>query len=146
MAHNISLMYNNFVETKKSTLDEFKTEAITFASKLNVNKKATVVALHGDLGSGKTTFTQFVAEFFGVKDIVVSPTFLIQKKYALNNGIFSNLIHIDAYRLEDASQLEVLDWSDISSNPLNLIFIEWAENVSELLGKDTEHIYFNLNI
>jgi len=131
------------VSAHEYTLENFNNEAKKFAEKLEMDADhAKVVALHGDLGAGKTTFTQQVALTLGVTEPVVSPTFLIQKKYPLEGQVFANLIHIDAYRLENAEQLEVLDWADLICDPSNLIFIEWPEHIDDLLAPETKHIYF----
>lgn len=125
------------------SLEGFETYARTFAANLTLQKEgATVVALHGDLGAGKTTFTQIVAKTLGVVINIVSPTFVIQKNYSLEGQIFSQLIHIDAYRLEEERQMEVLGWHDIIADPSNLIVVEWPERIAGLLPKNTQHIYF----
>jgi tRNA threonylcarbamoyladenosine biosynthesis protein TsaE len=116
---------------------------------------ATVVGLYGDLGSGKTTFTQSVARMFGITENVVSPTFVIEKIYELGadskqqvarkNSLatkFCHLIHIDAYRIESSDELIHLGWHDIVSNPENLILIEWPERVSDIMP---EHIKINFS-
>lgn len=101
---------------------------------------AMVIALSGDLGAGKTTFTQEVAKVLGVEEHVVSPTFVIQKIYALKEQKFDRLIHIDAYRLESARELEHLGWHDLCADPGNLILIEWPERVTELIPADAVRI------
>lgn len=106
------------------------------------SKGALVVGLYGDLGSGKTAFTQAVAKYLGVKETVTSPTFVIEKIYKLENGNFDHLIHIDAYRLESGKELIHLGWEEISKNPKNIIFIEWPERVAEILPKDIKKIRF----
>jgi len=100
-------------------------------------KSALVVALFGELGTGKTTFTQYVAEVLGIKERVLSPTFILERIYKLD-GIknFDNFIHIDAYRLDNAEDLDPLGWADILKNPKNIIFIEWADKVENILPKD----------
>ncbi len=104
---------------------------------------ATIVGLYGDLGSGKTTFTQFIAKELGIEETVASPTFVIEKIYKLNNHPhFTHLIHIDAYRLESGAELEVLGWRDITSESGNLIFLEWPEKVEEILPVALEKMYF----
>jgi len=123
--------------------------------------KAVVVALHGDLGSGKTTFTQAAAAALGVTDVVNSPTFVIQKKYRLKKDSrkertagpkniskensklgFKNLIHIDAYRLDSADELARLGWQDLIKDPGNIIFIEWPERVATLIPAEAKKIHF----
>jgi len=103
---------------------------------------ATVVGLYGDLGSGKTAFTQAAAKCLGVKEAVTSPTFVIEKIYKLDHKNFEHLIHIDAYRLGSGDELLHLGWEEIAKNPKNIIFIEWPERVSEILPEDIKKIYF----
>ena len=103
---------------------------------------ATVVGLYGDLGSGKTAFTQATAKCLGVKETVTSPTFVIEKIYKLDHQDFDHLIHIDAYRLKGGDELLHLGWEEIAKNPKNIIFIEWPERVSEILPKDIKKVYF----
>jgi len=105
--------------------------------------RATVVGLQGDLGSGKTTFAKSVAKALGVDGAVTSPTFVIEKIYKLpQSGIFSHLVHIDAYRLENSKELMAIGWEDIVNDPESLILIEWPENVSSILPEDMEMIRF----
>ena len=103
---------------------------------------ALIVGLYGDLGSGKTAFTQVVAKCLGVKETVTSPTFVIEKIYKLDNKNFDHLIHIDAYRLKSGDELLHLGWEEIAKNPKNIIFIEWPERVAEILPNNIKKIYF----
>jgi len=105
---------------------------------------ATIVSLSGELGAGKTTFTQEVAKCFGIKDVVTSPTFVIEKIYKLEDQKFSHLIHIDAYRLDGGSELEKLGWDDLVRDDSNIIFVEWPENVSSIIPKDSIKINFEV--
>lgn len=100
------------------------------------SRQATICAMSGDLGAGKTTFVQKLAAILGVKESVVSPTFVIQKTYQTNDDRFKKLVHIDAYRLEADSELEILGFSKALQMSNTLICIEWAEKVSQLLPKD----------
>ena len=104
--------------------------------------KATVVALIGNLGAGKTTFTQAVAEALGVKENITSPTFVIEKIYKLKGQKWQNLIHLDCYRLDKPEELLHLGWAEIASEPENLILVEWADKFPELFTH-AEKIYFN---
>src|SRR4051812_21038937 len=90
---------------------------------------ATVIALQGDLGSGKTTFAQFFGKHLGVKETIASPTFLIQKNYKTWNPFFKELIHIDAYRIEAPKELSILHFEETLSDPAKIILIEWPEKV-----------------
>jgi tRNA threonylcarbamoyladenosine biosynthesis protein TsaE len=117
-------------ETQKIA-EEFVTGLVPLAD------KATVVGLYGDLGAGKTSFTQGVAKALGVDDAVTSPTFVIEKIYELVEKQFTHLIHIDAYRLEKSEELLHLGWKEIISDKNNLILIEWPERVLDIMP---EHI------
>ena len=105
---------------------------------------AAVIALSGDLGSGKTTFTKALASYFGIEpQDVTSPTFVIEKRFALkNNPHFHTLIHIDAYRLEKPEEILRLGWKETLSDKGNLIVIEWPENIGTALPKDSIKITF----
>jgi tRNA threonylcarbamoyladenosine biosynthesis protein TsaE len=72
----------------------------------------------------------------GVTDVVNSPTFVIEKIYETKHPHFARLIHIDAYRLENAQELQNLNFEELVSNPHNLILIEWPENVQEILPEN----------
>ena len=114
------------------------------------NTTATVVGLYGELGAGKTSFTQGLARALGVSENIVSPTFVIEKIYELahpTEGLgqyqnFSHLIHIDAYRLEKSSELLHLGWQEIVTDPQNLILIEWPDRVADIMP---EHICINFS-
>lgn len=101
-----------------------------------------VVALQGDLGAGKTAFAQEIGKILGVVDQMQSPTFVIEKIYAINFKGFKRLIHIDAYRLEKDSELLHLGWEEITKEPENLIFLEWPENVSGVIPADAKRVLF----
>lgn len=107
-----------------------------------VRDEAIVVGLYGNLGSGKTTFTQSVARELGITDTITSPTFVIEKIYETKNTVFPRLIHIDAYRLESGEELQKLNFEELVNNPNNLIVIEWPENVKDILPENHLKIYF----
>ena len=113
-----------------------------FLDNLKLGDAATVVALQGDLGTGKTNFAQEVGKIIGVEENMHSPTFVIEKIYAIDWHGFKKLIHIDAYRLERESELLHLGWEEITREPENLILIEWPENVVGIIPKKAKRIYF----
>ncbi|MEK7177004.1 MAG: tRNA (adenosine(37)-N6)-threonylcarbamoyltransferase complex ATPase subunit type 1 TsaE [Patescibacteria group bacterium] len=124
------------------SLPETRNIAKDFLDTIEYGKNATVVALEGDLGAGKTAFTQEVGKVLGITENMQSPTFVIEKIYAINFKNFKRLIHIDAYRLEKESELLHLGWEEIIKEPENLIFIEWPENVAKIIPKNTRKISF----
>lgn len=103
------------------------------------------LALYGDLGAGKTTFTQTLAEILGIEEDITSPTFVIMKRYLIKNGPFRSLIHIDAYRLSSEDELLVLGFKDWLLEDGILMVIEWADKVESLLPKSAFRLKFTLN-
>ncbi len=101
---------------------------------------AVVLALHGDLGAGKTTFVQALGRALGVGEQITSPTFTIMKGYETIDADFAHLIHMDAYRIEEISELAPLRFSEILATPNTLFCIEWAERISEALPADILNI------
>lgn len=97
--------------------------------------QATVIAFEGELGAGKTTFIKAFAKAFGVREKITSPTFVLMCHYpipSVNDG-FKLLIHIDAYRLKNHSELIPLGIEEITANPKNIVLIEWSDRVREIL-------------
>lgn len=119
-----------------NNLEETKNLAVEFAGTL---KTGDCVLLNGDLGAGKTTFTQFVFASLGVKDVVNSPTFAILKSY---QGKFT-FHHFDTYRITTEEAIEAGFDEIINSND-SVVFIEWSENVAPLLPKNTITINIKL--
>lgn len=104
---------------------------------------ARVIALCGNLGAGKTTFAQGFARALGVKMPVTSPTFVLMKIYALEKKKYlKHLVHIDAYRIESAAELEHLGFRELLNDKDAVILIEWADRIKKLLSKDTMWITF----
>jgi tRNA threonylcarbamoyladenosine biosynthesis protein TsaE len=105
----------------------------TFLTSYEPEAGALVVTLQGDLGAGKTTFTQMLAATLGVTDTVTSPTFVIMKQYETSHPVVTRLIHIDAYRLETVDELLILGWVDWLRSSHTLICVEWPERIAELI-------------
>lgn len=103
---------------------------------------AVVVTLSGELGAGKTTFTQSLARKLGVPETVQSPTFVVMRRYELIHPRFDNLIHIDAYRLERVVEAEVLGIPALIEDAKNLMVIEWPERIETLIPNDALRITF----
>ncbi len=97
------------------------------------SNQAIVVALKGELGAGKTTFTQIFAKELGITDAVQSPTYVLMKSYPIKWHQFRTLIHIDAYRFDSPEQFRVLRPEKFLSDPQNLILIEWPERLGKML-------------
>ncbi len=95
-----------------------------------------VLALSGPLGSGKTSLAQGLALGFNIRSKVNSPTFNIIKVYPIkSNKRIKEFIHIDAYRLKSSQELIALGINDYFTSNDNVIIIEWAEKVRDILPK-----------
>jgi len=129
-----------------TTLEEMEREAEVFIAALPSEEKgATLVTLSGELGAGKTTFTQYVAKALGVGDTVNSPTFVIEKIYEIpEDKRFSRLVHIDDYRLQGASDLNVLGFGEVMSHKGTLILLEWPEQVMGIAEQASVRIVLEL--
>ena len=103
-----------------------------------------LVCLYGDLGGGKTTFSQGIGEELGVEEIVNSPTFIIMKKYLSGKKMNKKytLYHFDCYRISDSQEILDLGWEDIIGGENNIILIEWPENVKDILPKNRLNLKF----
>lgn len=117
-----------------TSLARMNTISREYAHTLRVHReKATVVTFSGDLGAGKTTFIQGMLRALGVTESVTSPTFVIQKIYPLTGQAFSQVVHVDAYRLQSVRELEVLGWEALMANPHALVLVEWPEKIAEAI-------------
>jgi tRNA threonylcarbamoyl adenosine modification protein YjeE len=97
---------------------------------LTVEQRGAFVALHGDLGSGKTAFVKEVAKALGIKEDIISPTFILKKEYEVPLLEIEKLIHVDAYRLTSKEESKVLLLEE-DKQAKNIVFIEWPEHLEE---------------
>jgi tRNA threonylcarbamoyladenosine biosynthesis protein TsaE len=112
-----------------------------------------VFGLFGNLGTGKTTFVKELAKQLGIKEEVNSPTFTIMQSYEISykptadSRQLKKLVHIDLYRIEDGSELEVLKLNELFEDKENLILIEWADKLelSSDSRQPTTKIFFEYN-
>ncbi|MCL5095220.1 MAG: tRNA (adenosine(37)-N6)-threonylcarbamoyltransferase complex ATPase subunit type 1 TsaE [Patescibacteria group bacterium] len=100
-------------------------------------KSGGIICLYGDLGSGKTTFVQGLARGLGIKQRILSPTFLIVREYP-------NFYHLDLYRLQKSEEIADLGFREMIENPQNVVVIEWAEKAKNLLPKERIEINFEI--
>ena len=117
-----------------NNLDEMHTFAHEFAKTL---KAPVTIALHGDLGMGKSEIAREVINTLRGKDTVVpSPTFTLVQNY-------DGISHFDLYRIGDTSELEEIGLQYAIDNDITLI--EWPDIAKDMLPKDTIHIYITQN-
>lgn len=124
------------MEVFTHSTQETKKLAAEVAKKIN---QGSVIALYGDLGSGKTTFVRYLAEALGYKSRVQSPTFVIARRYKKDGLVFN---HIDLYRLTSRQEAEDIGVGDFLNDQENITAIEWPEIIEEMLPKKTIRIYF----
>ena len=98
-------------------------------------KRAFVIGLVGDLGGGKTCFLQGFAQGLGIKQRVLSPTFIIMRR-------FNNFYHIDCYRIQKPQELLDLGFKRIIANPKNIVAVEWADRIRKIMPLNTIWIEF----
>lgn len=128
------------------TIKKLSDWAHDFIQNLSQKNQAIIIRLSGDLGAGKTTLTQCLAQELGLSETITSPTFVIQKEYKVfNHDWIHNIIHIDAYRLERKEDLEYLGWRENIKNPKNLIIIEWPEMVEGIDMPEALSIHLDIN-
>lgn len=112
-------------------------------------KKALVVALEGELGAGKTTFIKGLSKALGVREKVLSPTFVLIHRHKISyksnwtNKSYRTLFHIDAYRLNSGKDLLKLGVKKIFANPENIVLIEWADRVRKTIPEKTKWLHFD---
>lgn len=118
-------------------------ETKQIAAGLAKNTKSNIFALIGELGTGKTTFVQGFAQGLNIKEKIISPTFVLIRQHQIPKSS-KILYHIDLYRLENTKDILYLGIKEILENPRNIVFIEWAEKIKNLLPKNTIEILFHL--
>lgn len=105
-----------------------------FSEVENTDVSNLVILLEGDLGAGKTTFTQILGKTLGVTDVINSPTFTIMKQYTVpDNKTFQNLVHIDAYRIEREEEVRPLKLKETINKKNTIVCVEWPELISSVL-------------
>ena len=119
-----TIITKSFEETQQLGMD--------FAKTL---KPGDVVCLHGDLGSGKTTFVQGVAKGLGNTKQIISPTFIIMRTY-------KNMYHIDLYRIENENDINGIGLLDLIKEQDRVILIEWPEKIEHLLPTKRKNLFF----
>lgn len=126
-----------------SSLEETQTIARKLLADISPHdERATVLFLSGDLGSAKTTTARLLAQELGVRETVISPTFILEKRYAISGHThFKTLVHIDAYRFDTPSEAKVLRLDDTLRDSHTLVLIEWPEKLGKTL-KANLHIHF----
>ncbi len=104
--------------------------------------QAIVLGLIGNLGGGKTTFLQGFAKGLGIKQRILSPTFILMKRFSIPDSRFNDFYHFDCYRLQKPKEILGLGFKEIISNHQNIIVIEWADRIKKILPKNSLRLNF----
>lgn len=118
--------------------EDTKSFAENFAKNLN---KDSIIILTGDLGSGKTKFTEGILKYFGLENEISSPTFTIVNEY---NAKDLNIYHFDLYRLEDYDGFYAMGGEEYLHN--GICIFEWGEMLESILKKGYTKITFSRNL
>ena len=112
-------------------------ELQTWGAKLGANlKPGAIIALQGELGTGKTTLAQAICRGVGIREDVTSPTFALVNEYHVNGG---SVFHLDLYRLSGPADLTNLAWDDIV-NSGQIVIIEWPERAGDRMPDEAMRI------
>lgn len=110
-----------------------------------------ILALEGELGSGKTTFIQGLARALGIREKIQSPTFVLMKVYNLDSkesprlrseNTFLRFVHVDAYRIERLAEARHLGLEDIFKDRDAIVVIEWADRIKKFIPRDAVWLHF----
>lgn len=132
-------MERDFAITTKNETETINL-GVQIASSL---KNGDVIALYGDLGSGKTRLVKGICLGLDVKQMVNSPTFIIVNEY--NSTKFHNIFHFDLYRLKSEGEILAMGFEDYMNNR-GIILIEWPEHAERLLPPDTIKIHISHSV
>lgn len=136
----ISVYLHHKADLYKMTIQETQKYAEELAA--SVTRERRVFALVGDLGAGKTTFSQFFLRALGVTEPITSPTFVIMKNYSVTHSHFARAYHMDCYRLKNIEELMPLGFAEVLADEKNIVLVEWAERIREALPPETVWIDF----
>ncbi len=118
-------------------LEEIQDAALKLLSAAGSNK---VIAVHGDMGAGKTTLIHALCEAMGVKDVVTSPTFSIINQYKTMRG--QTVYHMDLFRIKDENEATNAGVEDCLYSG-DICLVEWPEKAPGIFPEDTLHIYIS---
>ena len=109
-----------------------------------IGKKATILLLRGDLGGGKTTFLKGFAKGLGIEREILSPTFIIVRKFPLKSLSFHSFYHLDCYRINFSRNIKEIGIKKILNDPFNIVAIEWPQRIINLIKKPYFEIRFSI--
>ncbi|EKE21898.1 MAG: hypothetical protein ACD_7C00096G0015 [uncultured bacterium] len=135
-------MLNDLREMITNSADETRDLGKKMASNC---KGGEVICLKGDLGAGKTTFSQGFLRELGAEGALTSPTFVVMKQYAIKKNVLNlkSIYHIDTYRVGSKDILD-LGWEEIIKDKQNIVLVEWPEKIKDILPEYSIWINFEI--
>jgi tRNA threonylcarbamoyladenosine biosynthesis protein TsaE len=107
-------------------------------------KGGEIIGLVGDLGAGKTVFVRGLASGLGIRQKITSPTFVFMKNYLVGKQAIKELVHIDAYRIKRAADMDEIGIKDYLCRQDAVVVIEWAEKIKKIMPGQTKFLFFNI--
>ncbi len=138
MSQKITLISHSTRRTKQ--IGKALAKLILLSKK--ADNKAILIGLKGELGGGKTTLIQGMAQGLGIETKILSPTFVIMKNFAVSPR--KRFYHLDVYRISKSAQMKTLQFKDIINNPNNIVMIEWANLIKDIMPNNTIWIEFKV--
>jgi tRNA threonylcarbamoyladenosine biosynthesis protein TsaE len=136
MSRKVTISYKNI--KKVIEVDEFCDWEKVAEFLVSRIKSGMLVTLQGDLGAGKTTLTQYIAKQLGISKRTLSPTFALIRSYKVQSNKCKELkriVHVDAYRIENQSELLALDLDEELMEPGTVMIVEWPEKINNWIDK-----------
>ena len=126
-------------EGKMEYISHSENETIELGKKLAPQMyKGLVIVLTGDLGSGKTKFTEGILTYYNMQKEISSPTFMLVNEYNTKN---LNIYHFDVYRLNDSDEFLAIGGDEYFEKGTSII--EWGERIGDVIPNDYVHIIFS---
>ncbi|EKE21107.1 MAG: hypothetical protein ACD_7C00350G0002 [uncultured bacterium] len=135
-------MFTDLKEITTKTAEETRNLGKKMASNC---KGGEVICLRGDLGAGKTTFSQGFLRELGAEGALTSPTFVVMKQYAIKKNALNlkSIYHIDTYRVESEDILD-LGWKEIIKDKQNIVLVEWPEKIKDIIPLNAVWLEFEI--
>lgn len=126
------------MKSEHTSVSEEETRKIAFEFAKSL-KPGAVISLRGSLGAGKTVFAKGIAEYLGITEAIVSPTFTLLQEYEGKLPMY----HMDLYRLGDASEFEMIGGEELLYSK-GITLIEWSEKIQSMLPKNTYYVVIEI--
>lgn len=121
------------VEYEEKDIADIARQMVSLVSSLPATK-GSLLLLEGELGAGKTKLTQAMGEQLGITEGITSPTFVLLRHYQCEHPRFTDVFHLDLYRIETEDEVAMLRLPEVLENPAHLVVVEWPERIPRTLS------------